>query len=66
MATNTGQNYRRSSIKDRTQIYNSKISKYVKRDSKTGKFIDVKQDGSPFKGVTIEKNNRRKYFFVGY
>ena len=26
-----------------------------KRDKDTGRFIDVKQDGTPFKGVTKEK-----------
>ncbi len=28
---------------------------YVKRDTKTGRFMDVKSDGKPFKGVTKEK-----------
>ena len=46
---------RRTLIKDRTQLYNPKNNKYIKRDSNTGQFIDVKQDGSPFKRVSIEK-----------
>jgi len=27
----------------------------VKRNAKTGKFMDVKSDGTPFKGVRKEK-----------
>ena len=27
----------------------------MKRDTNTGQFMDVKQDGTPFKGVTKEK-----------
>lgn len=46
MAKNTGNN-----VKDRTQSYNSKNDTWVKRDSRTGKILDVKSDG-PFKGVT--------------
>lgn len=41
-------------IKDRSQIYNPKTEQYVKRDTDTGKFMDVKQDGTPFKGVRKE------------
>lgn len=28
---------------------------YVKRDTKTGQFMDVKSDNKPFKGITREK-----------
>jgi len=28
---------------------------WVKRDKDTGRFMDVKQDGTPFKGVRKEK-----------
>ena len=41
-------------VRDRTQTFNPLIDKWVKRDSDTGKFMDVKQDGTPFKGVTKE------------
>ena len=31
---------------------NTKTEKWTKKDAKTGKFTDVKSDGTPFKGVT--------------
>lgn len=54
MATNSGKNSRKGAIKDRSQVFNPSTGNYVKRDTKTGKFIDVKSDGKPFKGVTKE------------
>ena len=51
----TGDNRRIGAVKNRTQIYNPKTSQWVKRDSDTGRFMDVKQDGTSFKGVTKEK-----------
>ena len=50
-----GDGHRNGAVKDRTQIYNPKTDLWTKRDSNTGKFMDVKQDGTPFKGVTKEK-----------
>ncbi len=55
MAKNTGANYRIGAVKGRSQTYNPKNDTYVKRDHNTGRFMDVKQDGSPFKGVRKEK-----------
>ena len=57
MATNKpyGDNHRIGAVKDRSQVYNGKIEKFIKRDSETGKFMDVKSDGKPFKGVRKEK-----------
>ena len=37
------------------QIYNPKTDQWVKRDKDTGRFMDVKKDGTPFKGVRKEK-----------
>ena len=51
----TGDNRRIGAVKSRTQTYNPKTNQWVKRDSDPGKFMDVKQDGTPFKGVTKEK-----------
>lgn len=31
------------------------MDKWVKRDTNTGRFMVVKQDGTPFKGVPKEK-----------
>ena len=51
-----GDNARVGAVKDRTQVYNPKTDKWVKRESHTGKFIDVKTtDNKPFKGVRKEK-----------
>lgn len=54
MATNSGKNYRKGSVKDRSQVFNSATGNYVKRDTVTGRFIDVKSDGKPYKGITKE------------
>lgn len=56
MARNTGKDSRKGTIKKRTQVYNPSTGHYVKRDSETGRFIDVKSDGKPFKGVAKEKS----------
>lgn len=51
----TGDNRRNGAVKDRSQTHNPKTDKWVKRDTETGKFMDVKSDGKPFKGVRKEK-----------
>ena len=53
MAKNTGHGYRHGAVTGRTQVKTP--SGYVKRDSGTGRFMDVKSDSKPFKGVTKEK-----------
>jgi HTH-type transcriptional regulator/antitoxin MqsA len=60
MAKNTGDNYRNGSVTDRTQSYNPKTETWTKRDAETGKFMDQKADGTPFKGVAKEVDHRRK------
>lgn len=60
MAKNTGDNYRNGSVTDRTQSYNPKTETWSKRDTETGKFMDQKADGTPFKGVAKEVDQRRK------
>lgn len=47
--------FKTEDFKDRTQIFNPKIGKWVKRDSKTGLFTSVKSDGKPFSRVKIEE-----------
>lgn len=54
MATNTGNNYRKGAVKDRSQSYNPQTSTWTKRDTNTGKYIDQKSDEKPFKGTTKE------------
>lgn len=57
MATNPpkGDGQRKGAVRDRTQVHNPKIDRWVKRDDDTGKFLDVKHDDKPFKGVRREK-----------
>ena len=43
-------------VRDRSQVYNPKVDRWIKRDDDTGRFIDQKQDGDPFKGVRREKD----------
>lgn len=60
MAKNTGKNRRIGSIDARTQIKNPKTDLWTKRSRKDGgKFMDVKSDGEPFKGVAKEPDGRR-------
>lgn len=53
MATNppVGDNHRNGAVCKRSQVFNPKTRQYVKRDAETGLFMDVKKDGTPFKGV---------------
>ena len=55
MAKNTKKGYRIGPVDDRSQVLNPKTDQFVKRDTTTGKFIDFKQDGQPFKGVRRQK-----------
>lgn len=58
MATNppSGDGHRNGAVKGRSQTYNPKTDLWVKRDTETGKFMDVKtSDNTPFKGVRKEK-----------
>lgn len=57
MATNPpkGDGHRNGAVKGRSQTHNPKTGQWVKRDTGTGRFMDVKQDGMPFKGVRKEK-----------
>lgn len=57
MATNSpsGDGHRNGAVRGRSQTFNPKTQQYVKRDTQTGRFIDVKKDGTPFKGVRKEK-----------
>ena len=48
-------NGRIGQVRRRSQTKNPKSGLWVKRDTNTGRFINVKQDGTPFKGVRREK-----------
>lgn len=57
MATNapTGDGHRNGAIRKRSQVKNPKNQRYIKRNAEDGKFMDVKADSEPFKGVKKEK-----------
>ncbi len=64
MAKNTGEGYRIGSVDNRTQVQNPVTGDWIKRDrdpesESAGEFIDVKTDGTPFKGVAKEPDGRR-------
>lgn len=50
-----GDGHRNGAVTGRSQTYNPKTDSWVKRDSDTGRFMDVKSDNTPFKGVRKEK-----------
>ncbi len=50
----TGDKHRKGMVKRRSQTFNPVTKKWVKRNSETGKFMDVKQGDTPFKGVRKE------------
>lgn len=54
MAKNTGDGYRIGAVKGRSQTQ-APSGNDVKRDTSTGRFVDQKQDGTPFKGVRKER-----------
>lgn len=56
MATNPPKdNHRNGMVKDRSQVFNPTTEIWIKRDTNTGRFMDGKADGTPFKGVRKEK-----------
>ncbi len=57
MATNgkPSDGHRNGAVRERSQTYNPQTEQWVKRDTETGRFMDVKKDGDPFKGVRKEK-----------
>lgn len=50
-----GDNARKGAVRERSQVLNPKTGLYVKRDTNTGQFMDVKTTGGKFKGVRKEK-----------
>jgi hypothetical protein len=58
MATNTGDGYRKGSVKSRTELpHPQDENKSIKRDAVTGKFMDAKD--RQWKGVADEVDGRR-------
>lgn len=49
-----GDGHRVGAVRQRSQTL-TPSGNYVKRDTETGRFMDVKSDKTPFKGVSREK-----------
>ncbi len=49
-----GDGHRNGAVRDRSQ-FELPNGHWVKRDTETGRIIDVKSDNNPFKGVRKEK-----------
>lgn len=58
MAKDTGKEYRRGSVDNRTQ-FQAPSGNYVKRNTDDGRFMQQKVSGGPFKGVAHEVDKRR-------
>ena len=57
MAKNTGKGHRTGVVSKRTQVYNEKTKKYVKRDSETGRFLSCKD--TPYKNIRRESKEEK-------
>lgn len=53
----TGDGRRVGAVRKRSQTYNPTTGKWTKRNADTGRFIDQKADGKPFKGVRKERGD---------
>ncbi len=51
-----GDGRRIGAVTKRSQVFNPVTKQWVKRNAETGQFMDVKQNGTPFKGVRKERN----------
>lgn len=58
LATNKNRNdgHREGAVRDRSQ-FRTPSGDWAKRDARTGRILDVKSDGGPFKGVRRESTN---------
>ncbi len=54
MATNppAEDGQRNGVVRGRSQVFNPGTPRWTKRDTETGRFMDQKTDGKPFKGAT--------------
>jgi len=59
MATNapSGDNHRNGAVRKRTQLKAPVMgeTRFIKRDTDTGQFLDQKKDGKKFKGIRKEQ-----------
>lgn len=59
MAVNTGEGFRIGSMRERSQFFNTQTGLWAKRNTQTGRIMDQKADGTPFRGVAKEPDGRR-------
>ena len=57
MGKNTGEGFRRGSVRGRTQ-FQKPDGLWQKRDQHTGQLMPVKDGGKPYKGVAKEPDGR--------
>ena len=57
MGTNTGDGFRRGAVRGRTQ-FQRPDGRWQKRNEANGELMEVKDDGTPFKGVAKEPDGR--------
>lgn len=57
MAKNSGSGFRKGAVTARTQFQRDD-GLFQKRNERTGHFMQVKDDGKPFKGVAKEPDGR--------
>jgi hypothetical protein len=50
-----GDGRRIGAVRDRSQVHNPVTDRWTKRHTETGRFMDQKVDGKPFKGVRKEQ-----------
>lgn len=50
-----GDGRRIGAVKNRSQVLNPQTGAWTKREPETGRFMDGKKGGTPFKGVRKEK-----------
>ena len=46
--------HRIGAVRNRSQFFNPKIQRWVKRNSETGRFMEVKRNAKKFKGIRRE------------
>ena len=59
MATNTGKGSRIGSVTGRSQVKSPISGDFTKRNDDTGRFMQQKEGGKPFKGVAKEPDGRK-------
>jgi len=52
-----GDGHRNGAVRDRSQMQNPVNGNWTKRDTNTGRFIDQKQDGDPFRASAARTSN---------